>query len=87
MRKMISGLNVVVLLSCLFSPGVFAQGFSDWSMGSAAFTPNFLVKDNSGKDSATRTGTENWEQPQMDFFIVPAVIIGVVTIVLFWKRD
>jgi hypothetical protein len=37
-------------------------------------------------DPALRKGTENWEEPQGSFFIIPAVVIGLIVIVLFFNR-
>jgi hypothetical protein len=85
MKKMLSGLNIAVLLSCLFSTGAFAS--SDFTaIDAVAITPTLSVK-NGNQDSATRTGTENWEQPQGGFFVVPGVIIALAALILFWKRD
>jgi hypothetical protein len=39
------------------------------------------------KDPALRRGTENWEQPQGSFWIIPAVVVGLVFIVLFFNRE
>jgi hypothetical protein len=39
------------------------------------------------KDPALRKGTENWEEPQGSFFIIPAVIVGVIFVILFFNRE
>jgi hypothetical protein len=39
------------------------------------------------KDPARRRGTENWENPQGNFFVVPAVVLGIIGIALFFNRD
>ncbi len=39
------------------------------------------------KDPALRKGTENNEQPQSSFFAVPALILGVAGLVLFFNRN
>ena len=39
------------------------------------------------KDPAQRRGTENWENPQGNFFVVPAVVLGIIGIALFFNRD
>ncbi len=38
------------------------------------------------KDPALRQGTENWEESQWSFYIVPAVFIGVIALVLFFNK-
>jgi hypothetical protein len=38
------------------------------------------------KDPALRKGTENWEEPQGSFFVIPAVVVGLIVIVLFFNR-
>ncbi len=38
------------------------------------------------KDSTQRRGTENWEQSQSGFFVVPGVILGILALVLFFDR-
>jgi hypothetical protein len=38
------------------------------------------------KDPTLRQGTENWEEPQWSFYIVPALFIGVIALVLFFNR-
>jgi len=38
------------------------------------------------KDSASRRGTENWEQPQGSFFVIPGLVIGVVGLLLFFHK-
>jgi hypothetical protein len=39
------------------------------------------------KDPALRRGTENTEQPQSSFFAIPAVVVGIIGLVLFINRD
>jgi len=39
------------------------------------------------KDPALRKGTENWEETQGSFFVVPALIIGVIVLALFFSRE
>jgi hypothetical protein len=38
------------------------------------------------KDATQRRGTENWEQSQSGFFVVPGVILGLLALVLFFDR-
>jgi len=39
------------------------------------------------KDPAQRRGTENWEEPQGSFFVVPAVVLGIIGLALFFNKD
>lgn len=39
------------------------------------------------KDPALRRGTENEEQPQGSFFAIPAFVVGVILLFLFFNRD
>lgn len=38
------------------------------------------------KDPALRKGTENWEQEQGSFFAIPALVLGIVGVFLFFNR-
>jgi hypothetical protein len=87
MKKIISGLNIAVLLSCLFSPALFAGDNFYAPLSSLTSAHTVSVKSTASGDSALRTGTENWEQPQGNFFVVPAIVLGLVALVLFYKKD
>ena len=39
------------------------------------------------KDPTLRQGTENWEESQWSFYIVPALFIGVIALVLFFNKN
>jgi hypothetical protein len=39
------------------------------------------------KDPALRRGTENQEQPQGSFFAIPATVVGIILLFLFFNRD
>lgn len=39
------------------------------------------------KDPTLRRGTENWEESQWSFYIVPALFIGVIALVLFFNKN
>lgn len=57
-----------------------------------AFGPDTILikrgeKYDESKDPALRKGTENTEQPQGSFFAVPALVLGLVGLVLFLNRD
>ena len=38
------------------------------------------------KDPTLRQGTENWEESQWSFYVVPALFIGVIALVLFFNK-
>lgn len=38
------------------------------------------------KDANLRRGTENWEQSQSSFFVVPGIFLTVVGLALFFSR-
>ena len=38
------------------------------------------------KDAALRRGTENWEQSQTSFLVVPGIFLSVVGLALFFSR-
>ncbi|NOT12283.1 MAG: hypothetical protein HOP23_10715 [Methylococcaceae bacterium] len=38
------------------------------------------------KDPTLRRGTENWEESQWSFYVVPALFIGVIALILFFNR-
>jgi len=39
------------------------------------------------KDPTLRRGTENWEESQWSFYVVPALFIGVIALVLFFNKN
>lgn len=39
------------------------------------------------KDPALRKGTENEEMPQGSFFAIPALVLGMALVFLFFNRD
>jgi hypothetical protein len=67
----------ILLISLGCSSGAYATALSNQTTAVPA----------SGKDSALRQGTENWEQPQDSFFVIPGIILGLAALVLFYKRD
>jgi hypothetical protein len=73
--------------------------FNGFGLAGAAFNSGVLELPYSGmmlvkgsqsydetKDPALRKGTENWEQEQGSFFTIPALVLGVVGIILFFNR-
>lgn len=56
------------------------------------FAPNMIStkrgeKYDESKDPALRKGTENWEQTQGNFWIIPAIVVGLIFAVLFFNRN
>jgi hypothetical protein len=51
------------------------------------FSTKKVVAYDESKDPALRKGTENWEEPQGSYFAIPALIIGVIGLVLFFNRN
>jgi hypothetical protein len=39
------------------------------------------------KDPFLRKGTENVEESQASFFVIPAVVVGIILIFLFFNRE
>jgi hypothetical protein len=39
------------------------------------------------KDPVLRKGTENWEEPQGSYFAIPALVIGVIALALFFNKE
>jgi hypothetical protein len=70
---------------------VFDLSNGDKIFDSYAHWPQALLVKNGvpydeAKDPALRKGTENWEESQWSFYIVPALIVGIFALVLFFKR-
>jgi hypothetical protein len=54
---------------------------------SAMILANREGKYDEAKDPALRKGTENWEEPQGSYFAIPALVVGIIGIVLFFNRE
>ena len=39
------------------------------------------------KDPFLRKGTENVEESQISFFVIPAVVVGIILLFLFFNRE
>jgi len=39
------------------------------------------------KDPFLRKGTENVEESQVSFFVIPAVVVGIILLFLFFNRE
>jgi hypothetical protein len=86
MPKIFPGLATALLVSCLFSPNLPASNRL-LPVADTIIQPIVVAKNQPKVDSSTRTGTENWEQPQGSFFVVPALIFGIFAIILYFNRD
>ena len=101
-NKIIKPLIFILLLACAAIIEVSATGlpnlatpslFSDIAYGdnfSFAQTNAILTKSgeqyDESKDPALRKGTENWEEKQGSYFVIPALVIGVMGLILFLNR-
>jgi hypothetical protein len=101
-KRLFSSLSIVILLGSVPSYQVSANNSPnfkapDWfpslSYGdNITLTRSDTISMKKGgsydesNDPALRKGTENWEEPQGSFFIIPAVIVGLIVIVLFFNR-
>jgi hypothetical protein len=100
-KKLISTLNIILLLGSTTISGVSADSniaFRALDLtGGIGFDSQltepqqFAVKNggsyNEAKDPALRRGTENWEEPQGSFFAIPAVVVGIIALFLFFNRE
>ncbi|MSS76089.1 MAG: hypothetical protein EXR90_04230 [Methyloglobulus sp.] len=101
-KQVLSSLSVIILLSGVPSYQVAANTSSNFKSSAlfdrlsydhnSTLTRLDTISTKKGgsydesTDPALRKGTENWEEPQGSFFIIPAVVIGLIVIVLFFNR-
>ena len=100
-RKLITTLSIILLLGSVPMTGVSANssnGFSvlDFAVGISFdsklnWPQTFTVKKDEpydeAKDPFLRKGTENMEESQISFFVMPAVAIGIVLLFLIFNRE
>jgi hypothetical protein len=102
-KQIIKPLFFMILVSCASSIEVSANSISNIialnSSADISYGDNFSLsrssaistkrgeKYDAAKDPALRRGTENWEEPQGSYFAIPALVIGVIGIVLFFNRE
>nr|WP_087146330.1 hypothetical protein [Crenothrix polyspora] len=100
-KKIISSLALIVLLASAPISGVSANSNINFSAldftnsisfdGQLNWPQQFSVKKDvpydASKDSALRRGTENRDEPQGSFFVVPAVIFGIIALLVFLNRE
>jgi hypothetical protein len=101
MIKIISSLSIILMLGSVPISGASANFNIDFRAidftGGIGFDSNltepqqFAVKKDASydesKDPALRKGTENWEEPQGSFFAIPAVVVGIIALFLFFNRE
>lgn len=99
--KLISTISMILLLGSAPISGVSADSNPDFRTlnftggigpdSRLSWQQQFAVKKGApydeSKDPALRKGTENWEEPQGSFFAIPAVVIGIIALFLFFNRE
>ena len=100
-HKLFSTLSIIMLLGSAPMTGVSANSSIDFSAlnftGGIGFDSKqnwpqpFTVKKgetyDEAKDPFLRKGTENVEESQTSFFVIPAVVIGIILLFLFFNRE
>jgi len=86
MKKAVLILNFVMLLG---NSHVYANDLSLYKPFSLPDAMSIKLENGLGeaKDAASRRGTENWEESQTSFFIVPGVAIGIVALFFIFNRN
>lgn len=100
-KQFISTLSIILLLGSTPMTGVSANSNIDFS--TLNFTSGigfdsklnwpqlFTVKKggpyDEAKDPFLRKGTENVEESQISFFVIPAVVVGIILLFLFFNRE
>jgi hypothetical protein len=103
LKQTLSSLAIIALLSALpcfyasANSGPYfntANLFADLSYGDSltlsganAISTKRGEKYDETKDPALRRGTENWEQSQGNFWVIPAAVVGLILIVLFFNKE
>jgi len=97
-RKIILALTIVLALGITslanassysdinFNKVDFIKGVSFFDR-SSNYSQELFVKNANTKDPVQRRGTENWEEPQGSFFVVPGLVLAVIGIAMFFNRD
>jgi len=88
-KKLITTLSIILLLGSTPITGVSAN--SNIDIRELNLPQPFAVKKeatyNEAKDPFLRKGTENEEESQFSFFVIPAIAIGIVLLFLFFNRE
>ena len=100
-NKLLPTLSIILLLGSAPMTGVSANSNIDFSAlnfaGGIGFDSKqnwpqpFTVKKGEPYDEAKapflRKGTENVEESQISFFVIPAVVVGIILLFLFFNRE
>ena len=100
-KQFISTLSIILLLGSAPMTGVSANSNIDFSALNFAGGIGFDSKQNwpqpftvkkgesydEAKDPFLRKGTENVEESQASFFVIPAVVVGIILLFLFFNRE
>ncbi len=98
-KKIASVFSILILLSFLasansranFKAATFLTGQVYGDTVALSRTDKISTKKgekyDEAKDPALRKGTENWEQPQGNFWIVPVAVVGLVFAILFFSKE
>jgi hypothetical protein len=102
-KPILSSLLIIVLLSTLpcfqasansgphFNASALFSGFDYGDSLNLSRTNTISTKRdekyNESKDPALRKGTENWEQPQGSFWAIPAAVLGLILIIMFFNKE
>ena len=100
-KQLISTLSIILLLGSAPVTGVSANSNIDFRAlnftGEIDFDNKlnwpqpFTVKKgesyDEAKDPFLRKGTENVEESQISFFVIPAVVVGIILLFLFFNRE
>ena len=88
-KKLITTLSIVLLLGSTPIIGVSAN--SNIDIRELNLPQPFAVKKeatyNEAKDPFLRKGTENEEESQVSFFIIPAVAVGIIFLFMLFNRE
>ena len=100
-NKLLSTLSIILLLGSAPMTGVSANSNIDFSVLNLASGIGFDTKQNwpqpftvkkgepydEAKDPFLRKGTENVEESQVSFFVIPAVVVGIILLFLVFNRE
>jgi hypothetical protein len=100
-KQIILTLSIILLLGSAPITGVTANSNIDFSALNFTHGIGFDSKQNwpqtftvkkgetydEAKDPFLRKGTENVEESQVSFFVIPAVVVGIILIFLFFNRE
>jgi hypothetical protein len=100
-NKLLSTLSIILLLGSAQMTGVSANSNVDFSVLNLASGIGFEIRQNwpqpftvkkgepydEAKDPFLRKGTENVEESQVSFFVIPAVVIGIILLFLVFNRE